>query len=130
MQFVETNIQDGQHYIWDFGDNLTNNLSQEKNPFHIYDIPGTFDVTLTVISKHGCKNIVTKPNYITVYPNLMHNLLMIRCLQLLLIRKLYLLIIQHIYLQVTGSLEMGIHQLLKILYTYFLIYNLLYIKQH
>ena len=68
VSFIETNEQDGQTYIWDFGDNSTDNLSLSKNPMHIYNISGVFDVTLTVTSDKGCKNPVTIPNYITVYP--------------------------------------------------------------
>ena len=68
INFMEINPQDGQFYIWDFGDNSSDNLSQDKYPFHIFDIPGTFDVTLTVISKEGCKNTVTLENYIKVFP--------------------------------------------------------------
>ena len=68
INFMEIHPQDGQSYIWDFGDNSSENLSQDKYPLHIFDIPGTFDVTLTVISKEGCKNTVTLENYIKVFP--------------------------------------------------------------
>ena len=68
VNFVESNVQDGQLYIWDFGDNSSDNLSQAKNPHHVYNIPGMFDVTLTVISEEGCKNTVTQHNYINVFP--------------------------------------------------------------
>ncbi|HNR42113.1 MAG TPA: PKD domain-containing protein [Bacteroidales bacterium] len=38
-------------YLWDFGDNTT---STEKNPWHKYEDPGTYNVTLWVTSKDGC----------------------------------------------------------------------------
>ena len=68
VTFIENSTQNGQSYVWDFGDNSTDNLSLGKNPIHTYNVSGNFDVTLTVTSDKGCENIVTKPNYITVYP--------------------------------------------------------------
>lgn len=38
-------------YLWDFGDGHT---STEENPHHKYAKPGSFTVSLTVISKDGC----------------------------------------------------------------------------
>lgn len=38
-------------YLWDFGDG---NTSTEKNPYHKYKEPGSYEVSLTVISKDGC----------------------------------------------------------------------------
>lgn len=37
-------------WIWDFGDGAT---TEEQNPEHIYTIPGTYTVTLKVVTKHG-----------------------------------------------------------------------------
>ncbi|MCX6291862.1 MAG: PKD domain-containing protein [Bacteroidetes bacterium] len=52
-------------WLWDFGDG---NVSTQQNPSHVYMQPGTFPVTLTVVSNEGCQTSVTEPGYITVYP--------------------------------------------------------------
>ena len=38
-------------YLWDFGDGES---STEGNPYHKYENPGSYKVSLTVISKDGC----------------------------------------------------------------------------
>jgi PKD repeat protein len=38
-------------YLWRFGDGQ---ISTEENPYHKYENPGTYVVSLTVISKDGC----------------------------------------------------------------------------
>jgi len=40
------------NYIWDFGDNAG---SGDKNPTHIYNAGGKYNVTLSVFDKNGCK---------------------------------------------------------------------------
>ncbi len=55
VQFLETSPSSGQTYVWDFGDN--SDVSLSKNPTHVYEYPGTYDVSLTVTSPQGCKNI-------------------------------------------------------------------------
>lgn len=49
-------------WLWEFGDGAT---SDEQHPSHIYDAPGTFDVTLTVTADDESATH-TKRNYITV----------------------------------------------------------------
>jgi gliding motility-associated-like protein len=66
VHFNEINPDNGQTYLWDFGDN--ENLSLAKNPVHVYTHSGTFTVTLTVTSKYGCKTIRTYTDMITVWP--------------------------------------------------------------
>lgn len=44
-----------ESYDWNFGDGST---SPEINPTHIYLAPGTFDVTLKVISEEGCADSI------------------------------------------------------------------------
>ncbi|HEX5001054.1 MAG TPA: PKD domain-containing protein [Bacteroidia bacterium] len=48
---------------WDFGDG---NVSQQQNPVHSYNGPGTYSVTLTVTSNLGCTNTIVR-NF-TVFP--------------------------------------------------------------
>jgi hypothetical protein len=42
--------QESEKFEWNFGDN---NISNESNPLHTYASTGTYDVTLTAISKGG-----------------------------------------------------------------------------
>ncbi len=67
VHFIEVNPDSGQSYIWNFGDQ--SNLSLAKNPVHTYTSAGTYDVTLTVTSIHGCKTIKTYNDMVTVWPN-------------------------------------------------------------
>lgn len=46
---------------WDLGDGT---LSDEKNPVHIYDIIGSYNVTLKVTNSNGCSAVSRKENYI------------------------------------------------------------------
>jgi gliding motility-associated-like protein len=49
-------------YEWNFGDGLSSFL---QNPSHIYQNPGTYDVTLTVYSANGCSVEETVPTAFT-----------------------------------------------------------------
>lgn len=42
-------------YLWNFGDNSS---STEVNPEHIYFKPGTYDVSVTIITETGCRDTV------------------------------------------------------------------------
>jgi gliding motility-associated-like protein len=48
---------------WDFGDGGT---STQQNPGHAYNNIGFYTVTLTVTNSTGCKNTVSKGNYIRI----------------------------------------------------------------
>ena len=54
-------------YSWDFGDGTYSNL---PSPSHIYIQPGTYTVTLMLITTNGCVDTVvySLPNLVTVYP--------------------------------------------------------------
>ncbi|MFH2094586.1 MAG: choice-of-anchor L domain-containing protein, partial [Bacteroidota bacterium] len=67
IHFNENSPENGQSYVWNFGDNDLNNLSFSKNPVHIYDEPGVYDVTLTVTSEEGCVNQMTISQMIHVF---------------------------------------------------------------
>jgi PKD repeat protein len=43
-----------KHFEWDFGDGY---ISNDENPGHVYTGTGTFEVTLTAISKSGLKDV-------------------------------------------------------------------------
>jgi gliding motility-associated-like protein len=68
VHFSEGSPFNGQAYLWNFGDNDFNNLSYERNPVHIYEEAGSYDLTLTVTSIEGCQSTQVIPDFITVYP--------------------------------------------------------------
>lgn len=56
------------NYFWDFGDpNTSQNTSNERNPSHIFANYGIYDVTLRVVTEHGCESEIIKPGFITVH---------------------------------------------------------------
>jgi PKD repeat protein len=64
VSFTDQSTNSPISWLWDFGDDCT---STDKDPNHTYDIPGTYDVSLTVMNAHG-SNSVTESDYITVNP--------------------------------------------------------------
>ncbi|MEO5892704.1 MAG: PKD domain-containing protein, partial [Ferruginibacter sp.] len=50
-------------YAWDFGDGKTSTL---KTPSHIFNVRGTYTVTLTVTSSEGCTATSSQAGYINV----------------------------------------------------------------
>ena len=50
-------------WSWDFGDG---NSSQQPHPTHVYDEPGTYQVSLVVQNQYGCGDDLTRSGYITV----------------------------------------------------------------
>lgn len=53
----------GYRFLWQFGDGDT---STSAVPSHAYQHPGSYTVSLTVISPNGCDSTVVKPNFITI----------------------------------------------------------------
>jgi gliding motility-associated-like protein len=51
-------------YAWSFGDNGT---STQNNPNHTYNQNGYYTVTLVATSAFGCKDTITKPQYMQVF---------------------------------------------------------------
>jgi gliding motility-associated-like protein len=45
-----------QTWFWDFGDGTTSN---DRDPIHDYDRPGTYYVTLKIVSAEGCESEIT-----------------------------------------------------------------------
>ncbi|HLV41457.1 MAG TPA: PKD domain-containing protein [Brumimicrobium sp.] len=56
------------NYLWSFGDGTT---SQLKDPYHLYENPGLYDITLKVSTIIGCVSTLTltKPELITIAPS-------------------------------------------------------------
>jgi len=54
---------------WDFGDGSA--TSTDTHPFHIYDTPGVYDVSLTIFTDSGCvANLeLIRPNLIEIFPS-------------------------------------------------------------
>lgn len=61
IHFVNTSAN-ATAYEWNFGDSTT---ATSTNPAHVFNIPGTYTVSLTATAG-GCIKTLTKPNYITV----------------------------------------------------------------
>ncbi len=51
---------------WSFGDGL---FSELENPVHVYETPGTYEVSLKVTGSYN-EDIMTRPSYIIVHPDL------------------------------------------------------------
>ena len=54
---------------WDFGDGTAG--STDTHPFHIYDTPGVYDVSLNIFTDSGCiANLsLIRPNLIEIFPS-------------------------------------------------------------
>lgn len=48
------------NWLWDFGDGHASTLNS-PNQTHVYNTPGTYDVTLTVIDENGCDSTISPP---------------------------------------------------------------------
>ncbi len=68
VQFIESSSDIGQTYNWNFDDENSYNTSSEKNPTHIFEESGVYDITLTVTDTNGCINVDVVEDLITVYP--------------------------------------------------------------
>jgi gliding motility-associated-like protein len=68
VNFVDNTITDGNiiSYNWNFGDR---NTSEDKNPRNTYKHSGMYDVSLDRETEFGCKNSITKLEYIQVSEN-------------------------------------------------------------
>ncbi|MBN2729662.1 MAG: gliding motility-associated C-terminal domain-containing protein [Bacteroidales bacterium] len=71
VNFTSTITPGGSSYDWNFGDPAsgTYNTSTNANPQHVYALPGSYDITLNVISSDGCPASETFVNMINVYEN-------------------------------------------------------------
>ncbi|MBI4646796.1 MAG: choice-of-anchor L domain-containing protein [Bacteroidia bacterium] len=69
VQFNETNDMDNRTFDWDFGDPGGLNHDTQQNPFHIYQNPGDYSVSLTTTSEFGCISLNVMNNLIHVYPS-------------------------------------------------------------
>lgn len=70
LQFYDASTPDIISWLWDFGDigSGIDNTSDLHNPQHLYTNPGTYDISLTVTSVHGCTNSALYPSVVNIYP--------------------------------------------------------------
>ena len=62
VQFTDTSDGNPNFWAWRFGDGA---ISTAQNPFHVYTMPGVYNVSLTVKNAAG-SDTITKMEYITV----------------------------------------------------------------
>ncbi len=63
VQFSPNTILEDHSYDWSFGDN---GWSSFVEPYYFYNMPGVYDVRLTVTDPDGCEGTVIKTEYINV----------------------------------------------------------------
>lgn len=63
VAFVDASDYQADTWTWNFGDGSP--ISHEQNPVHIYNISGTFTVSLSII-KGSVSDIESKSNYVSV----------------------------------------------------------------
>ena len=54
------------NWLWDFGD--ASSLGHQQNMSHVYQLPGSFDVTLQVMDTNGCDATFTKNQLVSTDP--------------------------------------------------------------
>ena len=65
VHFQDQSTGDPKFWDWDFGNGQLSNI---QNPVAVYQLPGTYSVTLVVRNLDGT-NAITKTDYITVFPS-------------------------------------------------------------
>jgi len=64
VSFTDLSANSPTNWLWDFGDLQT---CTDQHPFHVYETPGTYSISLTATNTVGL-DTVTKTDYITVAP--------------------------------------------------------------
>ncbi len=65
MEFFNPGNSNDSTYLWNFGDNQTNQL---REPAHYYAYPGSYTVRLNVMAKSGCQASATKQVSVSPIP--------------------------------------------------------------
>ena len=63
VNFTDESTGPGLTYLWNFGDGKT---STAQNPAHAYTANGKYSVSLAITDQYGCKDQVSKTNYIVI----------------------------------------------------------------
>ncbi len=66
VYFLPMVFQPGFQYSWSFGENQS--ISTSGNPSHIFQSPGSYDISLTVENQYGCTSTETISHMINAYP--------------------------------------------------------------
>ena len=71
VNFTDNSTPAISSWLWNFGDasSAQNDYSTLQNPYHNYNKPGNYSVSLTVTSTEGCVNSYLHQNMIKVYPD-------------------------------------------------------------
>jgi gliding motility-associated-like protein len=70
VTFTDLTTPPVYQWRWNFGDyGEPNNTSPLKQPRHLYENSGRYDITLQVVSVDGCAASLTIPQMITIHPN-------------------------------------------------------------
>jgi gliding motility-associated-like protein len=64
VQFIN-NSSGGASYFWNFGNG---NNSTLQNPAQLFSAQGTYPVSLVITGANGCKDSITKNNFVAIYP--------------------------------------------------------------
>jgi len=68
-QWVIPPLASVDHFLWNFGDTSTSHLdSLNANPTHLYNTPGIYNTSLTVVTNQGCFKTITEPVYLYSKP--------------------------------------------------------------
>lgn len=54
----------GERFLWDFGDGTT---SAEKEPVKKYEMPGVYEIKVTIFMNENCSKTYTMPDYVMVW---------------------------------------------------------------
>jgi gliding motility-associated-like protein len=68
INFTSSANNEASSYFWKFYNNYYSEMSFEKSPKHIFKHNGIYDVSLSIIDKHGCTSTSQIKNMITVHP--------------------------------------------------------------
>lgn len=68
VQFTDLTLPAAAQWTWNFGDaNAGSSAATAQNPFHQFSGPGSYDISLSVVTADGCAGDTTFPAYITVH---------------------------------------------------------------
>lgn len=69
VAFTDLTQPPAAQWLWNFGDSAASSTTATaQNPFHQFSGPGSFDITLSVITADGCVGDTTFEQFVTVHP--------------------------------------------------------------
>ncbi|HRS54711.1 MAG TPA: PKD domain-containing protein, partial [Bacteroidales bacterium] len=78
VNFLNSSTGNIQSWLWNFNDPNSGplNTSNLANPSHTFNLPGSYDISLTVTNTDGCSDTYTYVGMINVYPQPIANFIM------------------------------------------------------